>query len=60
MAWVVVWAKLAEICGQLLKKGCRVYIEGKLHTRQFTDSDNIQRSITEIVANEVQLLDKIE
>jgi len=57
---VVVWAKLAEICGQLLKKGSRVYIEGKLHTRQFTDGDNIQRSITEIVANEVQLLDKRE
>lgn len=55
---IVVWSKLADICGQYLKKGARVYIEGRLQTRKYTDKAEIERSITEIVADEVQFLDR--
>ena len=47
---VVAWSKLAEICGQLLFKGRKVFIEGRLQTRKFTGQDGQQREITEIVA----------
>lgn len=55
---VVAWDKLAEICGQYLAKGSKVYIEGKLQTRKWEDSrDNTTRYMTEIVAREMKMLD---
>lgn len=54
---IVAWSKLAEICGQLLFKGRRVFIEGRLQTRKFTGQDGIQREITEIVAENMMILD---
>lgn len=54
---VVMYGKLAEIAGEYLKKGSKVYIEGKLKTRRWTDKDGIERYTTEIVANEMQMLD---
>ena len=54
---VVAWNKLAEICSQLLAKGRKVYIEGRLQTRNWTTDDNQKRSITEVIANEMILLD---
>ncbi|MFO8036195.1 MAG: single-stranded DNA-binding protein [Anaerolineales bacterium] len=50
---VVAWGKLAEICNQYLKKGERVYIEGRLHTRHWTDEEGNHQSATEVVANEM-------
>lgn len=47
--------KLGEIAGQYLKKGGQVYIEGKLQTREW-EKDGVKRYITEIIANEMQLL----
>ena len=52
----MVWAKLAEICNQYLKKGKQVYIEGRLQTRQWEDQNGNKRSTTEIVANTMQML----
>lgn len=49
--------RLAEIAGEYLKKGSKVYIEGRLQTRKWQDKDGIDRYTTEIVANELQMLD---
>lgn len=53
---VVAWAKLAEICKQYLMKGKKVYVEGRLQTRQWEGQDGTKRSTTEIVADNVILL----
>lgn len=50
------FAKLAEICGEYLKKGSSVYIEGKIQTRKYTDKDGVEKYATEIVANQMQML----
>ena len=49
--------KLAEIVAQYVKKGSKVYIEGKLKTRQWTDQARVERYTIEINAHEVQMLD---
>lgn len=54
---IVAWSKLADICGQLLFKGRKVFIEGRLQTRKFTGQDGAQREITEIVAENMMILD---
>lgn len=54
---VVVWGKLAEICGQFLKKGRLVFIEGRLQTRDWDDRDGNKRQTTEIVATNMQMLE---
>ena len=54
---VIAWQKLAEICGTMLFKGSKVYIDGRLLTRRFTGSDGVERTNTEIVANDMILLD---
>jgi len=54
---IVAWNKLAELCAQLLFKGRKVYLEGRLQTRQWTGSDGVQRKTTEIVASEMIILD---
>ncbi len=53
---IVVWGKLAELCGEYLKKGRQAYIEGRLQTREWTDKENKKNYTTEIVANTVQFL----
>jgi len=54
---VVFFNRLAEIAGEYLKKGSKVYIEGSLRTRKWQGQDGQDRYITEIVANEMQMLD---
>lgn len=54
---VVIYQRLAEIAGEYLRKGSKVYLEGKLKTRKWTDRDNIERYTTEIVCSEMQMLD---
>lgn len=49
--------RLAEVAGQYLKKGSKVYIEGKLQTRKWQGQDGQDRYTTEIIANEMQMLD---
>ena len=53
---VVVWGRLAEICGKHLAKGRQVYLEGRLQTRSWEDQQGQKRYTTEIVANTVQFL----
>lgn len=53
---IVVWGKLAEICGKHLSKGRQVYVEGRLQTRQWEDQQGQKRYTTEIVATTVQFL----
>jgi single-strand DNA-binding protein len=53
---IVTWRKLAEICGQYLKKGSLVYIEGKLKTRSYDDKDGAKKYVTEIVADSMSML----
>ncbi len=54
---IVVWGRLAEICNQYLKKGSKVYIEGRLQTRSWEAQDGQKRYTTEIVARDMQMLD---
>jgi len=54
---LVLWRKLAEIAGQYLKKGARIYVEGKLQTRSWDDQSGQKRYTTEIVVNDMQMLD---
>jgi single-strand DNA-binding protein len=53
---IVVWGKLAEICGKHLHKGRQVYVEGRLQTRSWEDQQGQKRYTTEIVASTVQFL----
>lgn len=55
---IVAWRKLAEICGQYLKKGSKVYIEGRLQTRDWEGEDGVKRYRTEIVADNMIMLDR--
>jgi len=54
---IVAFGKLAEIMGQYLKKGSKVYIEGSLKTRKWQAQDGTDRYTTEIMASELQMLD---
>jgi single-strand DNA-binding protein len=54
---IVAWGKLADVCGQYLKKGRQVYVEGRITTRQYEAKDGSgKRSSTEIVAQTIQFL----
>lgn len=54
---LVAWNKLAEICGQLVKKGRKVYVEGRLQTRSWQDKDGQTKYMTEVVLSDMILLD---
>jgi single-strand DNA-binding protein len=54
---VVAWNNLAEICNQFLRKGSRVYVEGHLQTRHWEDEKGCRHYRTELVANEMLILD---
>jgi len=54
---IVVWGRLAEICNQYLRKGSKVYIEGRLETSSWDGQDGQKRYKTEVVARDMQMLD---
>jgi single-strand DNA-binding protein len=54
---IVTFGKLAEICGNYLVKGKLVFVEGRIQTRSWEDKDGVKRFTTEIVANNMQMLD---
>ncbi|MBE0508421.1 MAG: single-stranded DNA-binding protein, partial [Marinospirillum sp.] len=54
---LVIFDKLADIAGQYLKKGSKIYIEGKLQTRKWQNQQGVDQYTTEIVVNELQMLD---
>lgn len=53
----VAWNKLAELCSQLLSKGRKVYVEGRLQTRSWQGQDGNQRTSTEVVISDMIVLD---
>lgn len=53
---LVCWQKLAEICGEYLKKGSQIYIEGSLQTRSWEDKDGQKRYTTEINVKTMQMV----
>lgn len=55
---IVAWGKLAEIAGQILKKGRRIYVEGRLQTRNWEGQDGVKRYKTEVIASDLIVLDK--
>ncbi len=54
---VVAWNKLAELCSQLLAKGRKIYVEGRLRTNSWTGQDGMQRTTTEVVIEDMIILD---
>lgn len=54
---VVFFNRLGEVAGQYLKKGSKIYVEGRIHTRKWQGQDGVDRYTTEIVGNEMQMLD---
>ena len=54
----VAWGKLADICGQYLKKGTKAYVEGRLQTREWEGQDGNKRKTTEIVTDNMIILDR--
>jgi single-strand DNA-binding protein len=54
---VVAWERLAETCNTYLHKGSKVYIEGRMTSRKYTNKDNVEVTAWEVVANEMQMLD---
>lgn len=55
---IVAWGKLAEICGQYLTKGRKVFVEGRIQTREWEAKDGTKRQRTEIVADNMIILDR--
>ena len=53
---IVAWERLAEICGNYVKKGKQVYIEGRIDNRSYDDKDGVKKYISEIIANDLILL----
>jgi len=53
---IIAWGKLAEICNQYLKKGAKVYIEGRLQTRSWDDQNGVKKYRTEIIAENLSML----
>jgi len=54
---IVAWNKLAELCAKLLTKGRKIYVEGRLQTRTWQAQDGTQRTVTEIVIDDMIILD---
>jgi single-strand DNA-binding protein len=54
---IVAWDRLAETCSQYLKKGSKVYVEGRLQSRKYNDKDGVERTSVEVVINEMMMLD---
>ena len=54
---VIFYRKLAEIVQKYAKKGCKLYVEGKIQTRKWQDNEGKERYTTEIIGNEIHLLD---
>lgn len=57
---IVAWRNLAQLAEKFIHKGSQIYVEGRLRTRSYTDKDNQQRTIVEILADKIQLLGKKE
>ena len=57
---IVVFGKLADNCAKYLSKGSKIFVEGKLKTRKWTDKDGHEKYSTEVVANTIEFLDSVQ
>lgn len=57
---LISFGKIAEICGEYLEKGRPVYVEGRLQTRQFEDKQGVNRYVTEVLVDTLQLLGRAD
>jgi single-strand DNA-binding protein len=57
---IIAWRQLAETCEKFLRKGSKVYIEGRLELRKYTGNDGVQRTSVDVIANDMQMLDSKE
>jgi len=55
---IVAWRRLAEICGQYLRKGSKIYLEGRLETRTWDDQSGVRHWRTEVIAENMIMLDR--
>jgi single-strand DNA-binding protein len=55
---IIAWRKLAEICGQYLRKGSKIYVEGRLQTRNWQGQDGNKRYMTEVIMENMIMLDR--
>jgi single-strand DNA-binding protein len=53
---IVTWNRLAETCSTYLRKGQKVFIEGRLATRKYTDKNGVERTAIEVIANDMEML----
>lgn len=53
---IVAWNQLAETCNNYLKKGQKVYVEGRLEQRKYTDKNNVERTAIDVIINEMEML----
>jgi single-strand DNA-binding protein len=54
---VMAWERLAETCNQYLRKGSKVYLEGRMTSRKYTDKQNVERTVWDVVLTDMQMLD---
>ena len=55
---IVAWNQLAETCNQYLHKGSKIFLEGRMTSRKYTDKDGNERTAWEVIANDMQMLDR--
>lgn len=55
---IVVWRGLAKVVEEYVKKGSKLYVEGKIQTRKYQDKENVEKYMTEIVVDNLQMLDR--
>lgn len=55
---IVTWGKLAEICHQYLKKGRKIFVEGRIQTREWENTEGVKKQRTEIIAENMIILDR--
>ena len=53
---IVAWERLAETCNNYLHKGSKVYIEGRMTSRKYTDKDGVERTVWDVVASDMEML----
>ena len=54
---LVAWERLAETCSNYVHKGSKIFVEGRFTSREYTDKDNIKRTVFEVVLTDLELLD---
>ena len=57
---IVVWRGLAEVVEKYVRKGSKIYVEGKLKSRSYQDKEGVTKYITEVVADEITMLNRVE